>query len=203
MALRIGALICGLALLVFAASKTIASGHGENDSMALDATLYIDGDAIKSIIGDDLGGHYIVAEIKLTPKYGKEISVLRDDFVLRTDKDGEKAQPYVGNQIAGQTALVVSGEQPAKKKGSGWTIGGPVMMGGPGMPNDPGPTGSTVKHDDKENPLKKTLDDKILVEKKTDKPVTGLLYFPMEKQKMKDLQLIYGTKDARIDLRFK
>jgi hypothetical protein len=190
-------------LLLYASSKrTVATASGENDDVAVEATLYIDGEAVKGFIGYDLGGHYIVADIKLTPKYGKEISVLRDDFVLHTDKDGEKAQPFVGNQIAGQTALVVQGEEPPKKKG-GWMAGGPVMMGSPGMPSDHGPTGSTVKTDEHENPLKQLLDSKILQEKKTAEPLSGLLYFPMEKQKMKDLQIQYGGKDNRITLRFK
>ena len=202
MVVRICVWMLALACFLPAASKNIASAHGENDSMALEATLYIDAEAVKSIIGNDLGGHYIVAEVKVTPKYGKEVGILRDDFVLRTDRDGEKAQPFVGNQVAGQTALVVSGDEPEKKKG-GWTIGGPVMMGSPGMPKDTGPTKSTMKHDESQNPLKKTLDEKILPEKKTDQPVSGLLYFPMEKQKMKELELIYGSKDSRISLRFK
>jgi hypothetical protein len=202
MAIRAFAFLLLPALLLSAASKTVATAHGENDDVGLEATLYIDGEAVKGLIGNDLGGHYIVAEIKVTPKYGKEVSILRDDFVLHTDKDGEKAQPFVGNQIAGQTALIVSGEEPAKKK-SGWTMGGPVMMGSPGMPNDHGPTGSTVKSDEQENPLKKVLDSKILPEKKTDQPVSGLLYFPMEKQKMKDLAVFYGGKENRITLRFK
>jgi hypothetical protein len=190
-------------LLSAAAKKTVASAHGENDEVSLEATLYIDGEAVKGLIGNDLGGHYIVADVKVTPKYGKEISIDRDDFVLHTDKDGAKAQPFVGSQIAGQTALVVNGEEPEKKKGGGWTMGGPVMMGSPGMPTDHGPTGSTVKTDEQENPLKKLLDGKILPEKKTDQPVSGMLYFPMEKQKMKDLEILYGPKDNRVTLRFK
>ena len=114
-----------------------------------------------------------------------------------------RPSPSLGSQIAGQTALVISGDEPEKKKGGGWTIGGPVMMGSPGMPKDTGPTKSTIKNDPNENPLKKTLDEKILPEKKTDQPVSGLLYFPMEKQKMKDLELLYGDKDNRISLRFR
>ena len=203
MAVRI--LVLGLlASLILSASKNnVATARGENDDLALDVTLYIDGEAVKGLIGNDLGGHYIVAEIKLTPKYGKETVVDRDNFVLHTNKDGAKAQPFVGNQIAGQTALIVNGEEPQKKKGGGWTMGGPVMMGSPGMPHDPGPTGSTVKTDAEESPLKKLLDSKILPEGKTGQPVSGLLYFPMEKQKMKDLEILYGPKDDRITVRFK
>jgi len=47
------------------------------------------------------------------------------------------------------------------------------------------------------------LDAKILPEKKTDQTVSGLLFFPLEKQKLKDLELIYGGKENRITLRFK
>ena len=36
------------------------------------------------------------------------------------------------------------------------------------------------------------LKQKELPETKTDKPVSGLLYFPMEKQKAKDLELRYN-----------
>ena len=46
------------------------------------------------------------------------------------------------------------------------------------------------------------LKEKILPEKETDVPVSGLLYFPMEKQKMKDLELIYTTPEGKLLLRF-
>ena len=60
---RILALWLLSALLLSAAKKDVATAHGENDSVGLDATLYIDGDAVKELIGNDLGGHYIVADI--------------------------------------------------------------------------------------------------------------------------------------------
>jgi hypothetical protein len=41
------------------------------------------------------------------------------------------------------------------------------------------------------------------VEGKTTRPLSGLLYFAMEKQKMKELELYYGGKENRISLRFK
>ena len=47
------------------------------------------------------------------------------------------------------------------------------------------------------------VSDKILPEKKTDQPVGGLLYFPMEKQKLKQLEIRYGPLESRITLRFK
>ena len=50
----------------------------------------------------------------------------------------------------------------------------------------------------------KVLNEKMMPEKKTDsEPVSGLLYFPMEKQKQKDLELIYNTPDGKLSLRFR
>ncbi len=157
------------------------------------------------MLGDDLGGHYIVAEVKVEPKYGKEISIDRDDFVLRTDKDGERAKPFVGSQIAGREALIVSRtDDTANQHHPAVTIGG--IGGGVGTGSGSnGNASSKIQNAAtvKENPLQKVLDDKILLEGKIKNPLTGLLYFPMEKQKMKELELDYGGKENRINLRFK
>ena len=51
--------------------------------------------------------------------------------------------------------------------------------------------------------LKKVLESKVLPQGKTKEPIKGLLYFPMEKQKMKDLEIVYGGQENRIRLRFK
>jgi hypothetical protein len=80
-------------------------------------------------------------------------------------------------------------------------------MGGGGMGSggaaDPGNVKATMENGDKENPLKKVLDSKVLPETKTDQPTSGLLYFPMEKQKLKDLELTYGGRENRISMRLK
>ncbi len=60
------------------------------------------------------------------------------------------------------------------------------------------------KSDKKENPLKKMLDAKVLPEKKIEEPITGFLFFPMENQKMKDLELpIRRPAKIKIRMRFK
>jgi hypothetical protein len=209
MATRLLAVFLLPALFLTAASKkTVSTARGENEDFILTVTLYIDPADVKEVIGSDLDGHYIVADVKVDPKYGKDISIDRDDFQLRTEKDGEKAKPFAASQIAGRAALVLSQEEgETKPKKTGWSMGGIGMGGGGGMgaggEGAKGPTKATMKDADEENPLKKVLDAKILPEKKTDQPVNGLLYFPMEKQKMKDLELIYGGKENRITLRFK
>ncbi len=198
-------LLAGLLMGSPAKKKTVGTARGENEDLVIEATIYVDPADVKEVLGDDLGGHYIVAEVKVEPKYGKEVAIDRDDFVLRTDKDGERAKPFVGSQIAGREALIVTrtdgtsnGRHPGISIGG---IGGGVGSGSSdnGQANSKIQNAATVK----ENPLQKVLDDKILMEGKTKNPLSGLLYFPMEKQKMKELELYYGGKENRISLRFK
>jgi hypothetical protein len=195
------ALVPALLLSAPAKKQTVGSGRGENEDMILSVTLYSTPADVKELIGDDLGGHYMVADVKVEPKYGKTINIDRDDFVLHTDNNGEKVKPFAPSQIAGREAIIVT--QSAAKK-SGISIGG--MGGGIGSGGgDPGNPQVKVQNPaaQKENPLEKTLQDKVLAEQKTDKPVGGLLYFPMEKQKLKDLDIRYGPQESRITLRFK
>ena len=198
-------------LLPGAAKKTTATGRGENEDVILNVTIYTDSAAVKEALGDDLGGHYIVAQVKVEPKYTKEITIDRDDFILRTDKDGDRTKPMAPSQIAGSGGLILTrtdgpGGQGAERS-RGWSIGGMGMGGGAGMNTGPQNTGVKASTEDsakeKESPLKKLLDAKVLPEKKIDDPVTGFLFFPMENQKMKDLELIYGGKENRIRMRFK
>ena len=53
------------------------------------------------------------------------------------------------------------------------------------------------------NPLLATLKAKVLPEKETAQPVSGLLYFPLEKQKLKDLELDYSGPAGPLKIRFR
>ena len=196
---RFLALLAVSALLLPAAGnkKIVGSARGENQDLILHVTLYLDADSVNQIVGSDLGGHFFVADVKVDPKYGKEISIDRDDFVLRTDKDGEKATPFAPSQIAGRAALVVPSQRVGGNEGS-------ILYGGVA----PKVNGPAVYKEGKESPnaaaQEKTLNEKVLLEKKTDQPASGLLYYSMEKQKLKDLELTYGPPgENRIALRFK
>src|ERR1035437_8157338 len=86
---RFVACLLASALLVSgAAKKTTATARGENEDLILNVTIYIDSAAVKQALGDDLAGHYIVAQVKVEPQYTKGIPIGRDDFMRRTDKDG-------------------------------------------------------------------------------------------------------------------
>jgi len=150
-----------------------------------------------------------VVSVRLSPKNNEKIKVFRDDFMLRTDSDGEKSKPFAASQIAGRGALVVTrtydGGGVAAESGSPvWGIG----MGGGGIGNAGGTISNSAKIDSgsksKENPVLAALNEKILPEKEIDQPVSGLLYFPIEpKQKIKDLELIYSGPGSKLSLRFR
>ena len=200
----------GVAILC-AGDKKVPLRSTENDVLEITATALADPLAVKQALGSDLGGHYIVVDVRVAPKDGRKVTISRDDFLLRTDKDGERTTPFVPSQIAGKGALVVS-------TGAGSSG---VMMGSPGGWGPYGPLGgggvmgggseagtetrATVKSGakDKADPILEVLKEKILPEKETEAAVSGLLYFPMEKQKLKDLELIYKTPQGKLSLRFK
>ena len=213
MALRIFCLTLIAICLLFAAKKVTGTARGENQDVIVGATIYTDAASVKEALGDDLGGHFIVVQVKVEPKFGKEITIDRDDFMLRTDKDGDRTKPMAPSQIAGRGSLVITrttgpGGEGAERS-RGWSMGGPIGMGGGGIGGGGGGAeapkveAKMEKTADQDSPLKKLLDSKVLPEKKVLEPVTGFLYFPMENQKLKDLEFYYGPKEDRISLRFK
>jgi hypothetical protein len=198
------------------AKNPTPTGMAGNSLVRVSATVYADKASIQQKLGSDLGGYYVVVEVKLSPT--EKLKIDRDDFQLRTDRDGEKAKPFTASQIAGKSALVVS--QTYDGGGIAGEDSGPVLGGGypggigrmPGSGGGIGNSGGTASNEarvdngakSKPNPLLATLNEKILPEKEVTEPITGLLYFPMEsKQKPKDLELTYTTPHGKLTLRFK
>jgi hypothetical protein len=191
------------------------SGKGSNDVVELTASAIMSRDTLKTLLGSDLDGYYIVVDVTLTPKLD-EIAVSRDNFLLRTDKDGERTTPFAPSQIAGSGVLVVSstgggravmGEDRGPVWG-GYPTGRPGRLGGDGgsigNSAESSAQATVTSADKKKDPLLDTLEAKILPEKKTGEPVSGLLYFPLSiKQKVKDLELIYTSTAGKVSLRFK
>lgn len=212
-------LLAFLATALWAAPKKIPTGQTENEVVRISATLYADKESVKQLLSSDLGGNFIVVDVKIEPRTDKGIKIDRDDFVLKTDRDGERSRPFQPSQIAGRGALVVSrtsggggirGEQGGPVWGGYPGGGGPMRMpgsgGGFGNSGDPGGAEAKVHsgNKEKENPLLKVLEEKILPQKEITDAASGLLYFSLEaKQKVKDLELWYNTSAGKLTLRFK
>jgi hypothetical protein len=198
-----------------AGKKTVGVAQGENEAVIVTATLYMSPEDVKELLGNDLGGHFVVADVKVEPKYGKEVTVARDDFLLRNLETVERSTPFAPSQIAGKAALVVKragdkdDDSTGEKKSRRPTFSGiGIGAGGSSPGNDTGANRNvSAKMQNADEPkdaaLEKLLNEKQMPEKTTDKPVSGLLYYPFEKVKLKDMQLDYGGKTNRIVLRFK
>ena len=112
MFLRLVACVLATVICVSGAAKRVTgAARGENNDVILNVTLYADVESVKEALGDDLGGHYVVVQVKVEPKYTKEIVIDRDDFTLRTDKDGDRTKPMAPSQISGGGSLVLTGVQ--------------------------------------------------------------------------------------------
>ena len=204
--------------LCFGQGKKLPAGEYSNDDVQVKATLYAAKEEVNQLIGSDLGGGIVIVDIKVAPQLGGKLRVNRDDFMLRSDKDGQRSQPFAPSQIAGQGALVISstsgrGMMMGEDRGPVWGgIGGgrPRRMGGDGggIGNAPSEVSTTARVDsgakDKPNPVLEVLKERVLPEKETSEPLSGLLYFPMEgKHKTKDLELHYKGPAGKFSLRFK
>ena len=208
-----------LPLMAAAADKGPPTAQGGNEHVTISATLYQGKDAVRGLLGSDLGGYFIVVKVEMTPNGAKPLAIDRDDFLLRSYNDGQKCQPYAPSQIAGRASLAVvpvgGGDVSAERSG------GPVFgMPGTGMPtrlpgnqvgvgNTQGVSeGVEAKVNDdasaKDDPLLKLLKEKILPEKKTSEPVSGLLYFSLDgKHKPKDMALQYKTPSGVVSVEFR
>jgi hypothetical protein len=202
----IALVLCGS---LFGAKKPqpIADGMAGNADVNIKAVVYADPENVLQILGSDLDGHYIVVKVDLTPK--NKFTVDLDNFLLKTDKDGERSHPFKPTQIAGDGALVISdtalgggGVKQGNPRGPVWGGG---IGGGSGVGNTATQTGSKATMQaatGKKSPILDTLSEKMLPEKETEQPVSGLVYFPMEKQKVKDLELIVTTPSGKLNIRF-
>jgi len=210
------ALVC-LILAALAAEKRPPATQAENERLAVAATLYAGTAAVRQALGADLPGDFIIVSIRVTPKAGHTLEVHRDDFLLRSDKDGQKCQPFAPTQIAGPSALVISqgggrGGVMSEDRGPVWGgIGGgrPRRLGGEGAAIgnvDAGSVQTGLESDAKrrESPLLAALQQKALPEKSASEPLSGLLYFLLEgKHKPKDLELRYAGPGGKLSLRFR
>jgi hypothetical protein len=196
------ALILGAA--VWARDKKLPSGDASNDVVEASGTV-LDAEQLRETFGSDFDNMFTVIEMTLTPRGGKPLDVHLDDFLLRSSQTGDHSGPFAASQIAGQGALVVHQGDSNQKRGKGGFTGGlgPIMMGGGGMSQPPPESRTEIKNSDTRDPMLDVLKRKILAEKSIEAPVTGLLFFPLEKEKPKNLELTYTTPSGKIRMKFK
>jgi hypothetical protein len=189
--------------LAWSKDKKLPSGDAMNEAVGVNASV-LDADELKQIFGTDFDNMFSVIEVTLTPKGGKPLEVHLDDFLLRSEQTGEHSGPLSGSQIAGQGTLVVhQNDRDKGKKGAGWSMGGLGMGMGGGSSAPPPEVRAEIKNSETRDPLLDVLKRKILAEKPTSETVSGLLFFPLDKEKPKNLALIYTTAPGKLRIKFK
>lgn len=210
----VGTLALGLAV---SAADKIPVGRAANDAVEIEASAYCDRASVKRAVGAEVPDNIAVVAVRIAPKNNRTLSLSRDDFILRSDKDGQRSQPFAPSQIAGSAVLVISqrgggGGVMSEEQGpiiGGWPGGGrPRRLGGEGGAlgnvGEAGAQATVHSGKDKEDPLLAVLEEKVLPEKEITGPLSGLLYFPLEgKHKPKQLELIYQGSAGRLSVRFK
>ena len=210
-------------VLVFACSaawtaeKGPIRGQAANKALRVEATVLMDKEEVRAALGHELDAGFVVLDVKLVPLGEEPLKVWLDDFLLRSEKDGQRGGPFHPSQIAGGGTLMVGTSGGGgmgvmgDNQGPVWGgIGGPPRrMGGDGgsigNPGGPGEAVAQVRtgRDEKESPLLQALKSKVLAESEITGPSSGLLYFLLEgKHKPKDLVLEYKGAAGKLSLRF-
>ena len=208
------------ALLVFSAlakdkdkDKDFTPGLAENKVASVTATPYLEQAEVSKVAGADLGPYVTAMQITVQPKAGK-LRIDRDDFTLLTFKNGEHTKPLAPSELGKRADITVKAMQVgpdgplADHHTPLWSVPGMGNTTQGGNGHTVPVTTAVVNDKDKEpykkkDPLVELLKQKVLPEKETDQPVSGLLLFNLDKQKLKDLELIYQTSDGPLKVRFK
>ena len=209
--------------------KLVANGEASDDKIGITAQAFLDRDSMKRAVGEYPGEGYIVVEVTVTPKGDEKISLDLDDFLLRSDKDGQHSRPLTPSQVAGNAVMVVKSVGGSQGRGMGQQNRVPIGgypgggypgsypggypqtypgMGSPTMGNATADTSDAAasiedKGKGKPNPLLDALKAKVLKDGAITQPVTGLLYFQIDgKVKPKQLELVYRKAPPRVSIRF-
>jgi hypothetical protein len=207
--LRMGAAV--MALMVasgWAADRKPARGEASDASASITATV-LDSEEVRAVFATDFDNQFTVLEVRLEPKDGKPLPVHLDDFFMRSEATGDRGGPYAASQIGGAGELVIhrANEGVKDKKGRFSGMAGPVFSPGAGAP--PPKSGeidgskNEIKDDAPPDPALDLLKQKILAEKSITEPETGLLFFPLEKEKPKNLILTWTTPSGKLKVTFK
>jgi len=224
---RIFVLTFASALTLAAADKKLPIGQTSNELVEMSATVLTDRDAIQQELGADAGSDVVVARVTLRPVSDKPVTIDHDAFLLISDKDGQRSQPYEPGQLAGDSSLVVTQDGVRNGRGGVTTPWGGGIPGIHRRKQQTQPKSDTTENktgqastdakpaadsdndkadsekETKENPVLVALKAKILPEKEISGSTSGLLYFQIEgKVKPKDLELRYKTPAGQLAVRF-
>jgi len=212
-----------LSLSLPAAENPSAWFSSKLDDLELKARLVRDREEIRSLLGTDMDGEYMLVEVELRPLYNTLVTLSRSDFLLRSYSDNNRSEAQSPDRIAGASVLVL-GKGKMKQGGGVFTSSNdPVIIGGaPGTDSKPrridnpsnlGVGGATTSTGSLEVSTKEdkgagtSLLDRLgkmeLPMGETRAPLRGYLYFQLSpKYKPKQLGFTYDGTAGECKIRF-
>ncbi|HUA18589.1 MAG TPA: hypothetical protein VMB25_07580 [Bryobacteraceae bacterium] len=200
-------LLLACSVWLSAADKKLPIEETSNELVDVTASL-LDKDQIHQEFGDSLDPSVVVVRVTVHPLTDKPVQLSRDGFLLVSNKDGQRSEPFAPGQIAGGETIA---ETPDAGHGVGAKHGRPSFEGiglGGSLGSSPGGTRAPdfkahESRDAKPNPLLDALKQKELPEKQITDTASGLLYFQsVGKVKPKDLELHLKGIGSPLALRF-
>ncbi len=179
------------------------------EDIEVKARLIQDVSQIEALLGDPLDKEFMLVEIEIKPYYGRELTLERTHFTLRSRADNESSKAQSPSRIAG--SAVFSLEQ--KRRGGGGVFAqsqDPLIIGGaPGTSGQPrridgvspriggtvgGGTEVSVRQTESKQP--ETLEGRLarleLPFDPTEEDIRGYLYFQVDpKNKLKRIVFYY------------
>ena len=172
-----------------AGEKKSPQGQVEDETVAISATV-LSAEQLHHEVGSDFNNSYIVLDVRISPKGGKPYLVHLDDFILRSEANGEHTGPFLSaGQIAGSGALVLD-----RTYGNKANVDSPRVLES---------TKTTMNDDSRADPAFEALKQKMLPEKTVTEPASGLMFFPMTEKKAKNLILSCKTPQSKLRMSFK
>ena len=209
-----------LLAVTLAGADSVPAVTAKTEDLELTARLITEREAQLKAVGSDLNRQYVIVELTVKPRGGYPVTLSRDDFLLRSERDNERATADSPERVAGSAVLVLGstgggsairsesrdpiyvGGIPGTGTGVPRRIG--TQDGGLGNSATPGTTIVTSSSTTKTSPLLAALQEKELPLGEKAKPVSGYLYFPVNpQQKLKNFHLHYKGPGGTCELRFK
>ena len=214
-------LIGTLWVLVLEAAKLPEWYTRELPDAEIQARLVRDVDEIESVAGDSLEGEVILVELRVRPLYGSELSLDRDEFLLRARNNNDMSRARSPDRIGGSAVLALVSKRVGAPVGViSEEVNGPIWGGAPGtggrprrLGGPPNAIGGGDSHKTEQSVEERYADDQTVVARlrsrelplqTKDTPVAGYLYFEIPaKVKRKHLELSYDGTLGELLIEFK
>jgi hypothetical protein len=181
------------------------------DDAVVSVRLVRSADDLRSLLGTDLEGDYILAEVIVEPLYNSKVMLTREDFLMRSRRNNERSLAMSPHEISGGSVLVMGSRRVSNgppgifsQENDPVIVGGapgaetrPRTLGGLGrsLGNPPGRSSQELSLNSEERTttsLLERLEQHELPMGETGETIQGYLYFQIPfSYKLKHYQFTY------------